>query len=212
MRSERAPEAGSRRRSRGKRWRALRGTCRGKALRVGKVASFDERAMEAILVLRAQTANAGRARRARGSVRGRSPVRHAVENAAVGQPVRTGSAPPNFGGPEVDSTEALGVPSSTPRLEVRSAERRAGASGRATRDRLARAVKAAGSGVERSTSARFVSRLQKSVRSIFPSRRGKAERPDEPETGSASRRSLLTRGPVRGGRYGCRAIPARTSK
>jgi len=198
MRSERAPEAGSRRRSRGKRWRALRSTCRGKALRVGKIASFDEHAVEAILVLRTRTANAGRVRRARGSVRGRSPVRHAVENAAVGQPVRTGSAPP-IGGPEVDSTEALGVPSSTPRPEVRIAERRAGASGRATRDRLARAVKAAGSGVERSTSARFVSRLQKSVRSIFPSRRGKAERPDEPETGSASRRSPLTRGPVRGG-------------
>jgi len=198
MRSERASEAGSRRRSREKRWRALRGTCRGKALRVGKVASFDERAMAAILVLRTRTANAGRARRARGSVRGRSPVRRAVENAAVGQPVK-GSAPPNLEGPEDDSTEALGVPSSTPRPEVRIAERRAGASGRAQRDRLARAVKAAGSGVERSTSARFVSRLQKSVRSIFPSRRGKAERPDEPETGSASRRSLLTRGPVRGG-------------
>ena len=96
MRSEGAPEAGSRRRSRGKRWRALRGTCRGKALRVGKVASFDERAMEAILVLRTRTANAGRARRARGSARGRSPVWHAVENAAVGQPVRMGSAPPNW--------------------------------------------------------------------------------------------------------------------
>lgn len=87
-RGEGAPEAGSRRRSRGKRWRALRSTCRGKALRVGKVASFDERAMESILVLRTRTANAGRERRARGSVRGRSPVRRAVENAAVGQPVR----------------------------------------------------------------------------------------------------------------------------
>lgn len=97
--------------------RSLGSTCRWKALRAEEAAALDGAAVESVLGASTKAGAAGWKRGATGSVRGRSPASHAVENAAARQRCPKGnarSAPPRGIG---------GQWSERPKLEARRQSR-----------------------------------------------------------------------------------------
>lgn len=160
-------------------------TCRGKALRIGKVVPFDEGAAEAVLVPRKcpGSNHSGRLRGATGSVRGRTSASRMAEKATPRwhRQRRCPDSPSRKARRTVyGSAEAGGVPSSTRPAGVGLPQGGLASHGRTRPLRKGEkgkhpavsAAQAARPEVERSTGARVDSRLQRSERGIFsaPSR------------------------------------------
>jgi hypothetical protein len=180
----------------------LGSTCRGKALRIGKVVPFDEEAAEAVLV----------PRKCPGSRPGSYGARQGASE--VGRQPRAWPKKPGRGGAAGRRCPDLPSPKGEQsRVRIgrswRRAVKRAPSRGRiaARRSGVARKNPTLGSGkhpavsaaqaarpeVERSTGARVVSRLQRSVRSIFCATPRGAARQTEVLRSSTERRRALTR-------------------
>ena len=177
--------------------RTLGSTCRWKALWAEEAAPFDEDAGESVLGAPGGVwSRPGRARRATESVRGRSPASHAVDNAAAKWRRKFAVALERAPAMESASSGRMGRSS---RRAVKRALPGAGSpkGGLAPLPKRAHArssevvgeAKAPRTGARRSTGARVVSRLQKSVRSIFLARSRGAERRTEKTRCSTTRRS-----------------------
>jgi len=194
--------AGSLQTSRVARASRLGSTCRGKALRIGKVVLFDEGAAEAVLAPRKRP----------GFTPGSCGARQGASE--VGRQPRAWPKKPGRGGTVrrrcPASTEPKGEESRARigrswRRAVKRAPSRGWIAARwsgvarknptlgSGKNPAVSAAQAAHPEVERSTGARVESRLQRSVRSIFSARSRGAARQTEVLRGSTERRRALTR-------------------
>jgi len=182
-------------------------TCRGKALRIGKVVLFDEGAAEAVLVPRKCPGSTLREATGRDRKRQRSDV-----SLVHGRKRQAEVAPPE-GGVRIcprrkanrdvyGSAEAGGAPSSARPAGVGLSQDGPTSHGRTRPSRLragegknpaVSAAQATRPEVERSTGARVDSRLQKSERGIFSAPSRGAERQTKVARSSTLRRRVLTR-------------------
>lgn len=183
-------------------------TCRGKALRIGKVVLFDEGAAEAVLVPRKcpeSRAPEGYGARQGASEVGRQP-RAWSKTPSRGGAAKTravpGSATRRKANRDVyGSAEAGGAPSSARPAGVGLSQDGPAPHGRTRRHRKVEkgkhpavsAAQAARPEVERSTGARVECRLQKSERGIFSAPSRGAARQTEVARSSTLRRRVLTR-------------------